>query len=187
MTTWLSVLDVQGIAHRVRPHQLERLVQTSGFKPVNVICERYDTHSNWKKIGNPFEATALVAKEHFRHPGLMPSVKAFYTLYRAALVSSLSADYLGHITLLRPYVPAHRGQTARVAQRLFITCVLAPQFLLLYVPLVALQRPLGQTFYTPIERAKLAVGDGIRWVSILVERLLFRPLFGNIAYGIEQE
>jgi hypothetical protein len=117
----------------------------------------------------------------------MPSVKAFYTLYRGALVSSLSADYLGHITLLRPYVSAHGGKRAQLAQRIFISCVLAPQFLILYVPLVGLQKVLGRPFHLRIEALKLYAGDFIRRSSILVERCLFRPIFGNIAYGIEQD
>lgn len=183
----LTLPVCKGLAHRIKPHQLERLVKTSGFKPVKVTCERYDTHSNWNRIGNPFEATALVAKEKYRQPGLMPSIKAFYILYRGALVSSLSADYLGHVTLLRPYVPAHGGKKAQIAQRIFVTCVLAPQFLVLYMPLVALQKLLGEQWYTTTERMKLAAADVIRFAAIVVERLVFRPIFGDIAYGIQQE
>lgn len=180
-------LTSQGIAHRILPAQLERILRTSGYKPVKVTCQIIDADNNWQRTGKPFEATTLIAKDAYRSSRLMPSVKAFSTVYRSALVSSLSVDYLGHITLLRPYVPAHMGKNAERAQRLFKACVLAPQFLAFYMPLAGLQKLLGQPFHLPIERLKLHVGDLIRSTSILVERLLFRPIFGDIAYGIEND
>ena len=108
-------------------------------------------------------------------------------LYRGALVNCLSGRYLGHVSLLRPYNPEHAGRRAVLAQRLFKGLVLAPQFLVAYMPLVLVQRVLGSPLYLKLERVKLAVADAIRWNAIITERLLFRPIFGDIGYGIEQD
>ena len=113
--------------------------------------------------------------------------RVFAMIYRGALVNCLSGRYLGHVSLLRPYNPEHAGQRAVLAQRLFKGLVLAPQFLVAYMPLVLVQKVLGRTLYLELERMKLAVADAIRWSAIVTERLLFRPIFGDIGYGIEQD
>lgn len=74
-----------------------------------------------------------------------------------------------------------------LAQRLFKGLVLAPQFLVAYMPLVLMQKVLGGTLYLELERVKLAVADAIRLSAIATERLLFRPIFGDIGYGVEQD
>lgn len=89
--------------------------------------------------------------------------------------------------MLRPYNPEHAGHNAVLAQRLFKGLVLAPQFLVAYMPLVLVQKVLGSTLYLELERVKLAIADAIRWSAIVIERFLFRPIFGDIGYGIEQD
>lgn len=87
-----------------------------------------------------------------------------------------------HLSQLRPYNLAYATPTVRAARTAFVVFVLAPQFAVLYLPLVAAQRVLGGIARETIEKLKLVASDIIRYNAILAERYLFRPIVGRAGY-----
>ena len=89
-----------------------------------------------------------------------------------------------HLSQLRPYNLAYATPTVRAARTAFVVFVLAPQFAMLYLPLVAAQRLLGGVANETIEKLKLIASDFIRYNAILAERYLIRPIMGRVGYRV---
>ena len=65
----------EGILYQITPDQLQRLQSTSGFRMVQLDCQRYLNADKAKKLGPIVTAHALIAKEQYRSSRLMPTLR----------------------------------------------------------------------------------------------------------------
>lgn len=115
------------------------------------------------------------------------AVRIFASVYRAAITVPLSVEYCRYLVHLRPYNVEHGSKSAQWARKLFFPTVLIPLYVCFYAPIVLVQRwILGRRLYTTTEAVKLHVADAIRSIAMVVERLVFRPIFGDFAYAIDE-
>ncbi|KAH8920723.1 hypothetical protein BT69DRAFT_1321257 [Atractiella rhizophila] len=120
-----GVPELEGVAMLLPQGVVEQI------KNSQVQCTPFEDGDKSKSAGPTFTATALILPftSRFKDRGIAPSSKTLMRVIRPAITSGLSLDFMSHLVLIRPAPPP------TTSKMLFITFLLIPHFLFLFLPL----------------------------------------------------
>ncbi|GAA95785.1 uncharacterized protein L969DRAFT_24205 [Mixia osmundae IAM 14324] len=192
--------ELEGVAYALSEPELERVLAAyPAYRPLQVSFRTFTDGDLSTLTAESHKAVILAAKEQYRAPRLQPSLQVFFVSMRSALLLPLSQPYLGHLICLKPYaIPPDYHHTSQRWQwrrrRLGIALfklTFVPLFLFFHLPVYLfssiiipvitpiLGRSIANHLIATIERYRVLLADLTWRAAIVIEALIWSPLFGS--------